>query len=213
VEWAIGAGDFGIWPDPSRIDRGTRKHNGPGDFANLYLQGFSAPIQTLIVPGIHEDHKWLKHRWDARNLEILGNVHILTNGYHTSIGDLTTNIHVVGIGKTFSPISYNDRYKKKAYKHYAKNDIKRAAAAQKADILIMYDGSQHLDQINLVSKLQPELFICTRKNHHSSIKLIEQEVVIEPGKVIYINLPNKNSENKESYNRGIVNFSREELNK
>lgn len=25
-------GDFGIWPDPERVDKATRKHEGAGDF-------------------------------------------------------------------------------------------------------------------------------------------------------------------------------------
>lgn len=29
-------GDFGIWPDPNRIDKATRHHEGAGDFPSWF---------------------------------------------------------------------------------------------------------------------------------------------------------------------------------
>lgn len=31
-DYVLQVGDFGIWPDASRIDRAARKHDGAGDF-------------------------------------------------------------------------------------------------------------------------------------------------------------------------------------
>ena len=30
--WVLHVGDFGIWPDPERVDRATRRHDGAGNF-------------------------------------------------------------------------------------------------------------------------------------------------------------------------------------
>ncbi len=30
ADWVLQTGNFGIWPDPARIDRATRNHGGAG---------------------------------------------------------------------------------------------------------------------------------------------------------------------------------------
>ncbi len=30
--WVLHVGDFGVWPDPHRVDKATMKHDGAGDF-------------------------------------------------------------------------------------------------------------------------------------------------------------------------------------
>ena len=30
-DYVLHVGDFGVWPDPSRIDKATRRHDGAGD--------------------------------------------------------------------------------------------------------------------------------------------------------------------------------------
>ena len=44
-DWVLHVGDFGIWPDPERIDRATRNHDGAGDFSE-WLVG----PQVAILP-------------------------------------------------------------------------------------------------------------------------------------------------------------------
>ena len=31
-DFVLHVGDFGIWPDPTKIDKATRNHDGAGDF-------------------------------------------------------------------------------------------------------------------------------------------------------------------------------------
>jgi len=31
-DYVLHLGDFGVWPDPNRVDKATRKHDGAGDF-------------------------------------------------------------------------------------------------------------------------------------------------------------------------------------
>src|SRR5579871_3198557 len=40
-DWVLHVGDFGIWPDPEKIDRGSRNHDGAGDFSKWLTAGRS----------------------------------------------------------------------------------------------------------------------------------------------------------------------------
>jgi len=80
LEWCLCTGSFGTWPDKAKIDRGTRRHAGAGDFPSLYASGFNNSIQTVYISGVHEDHTWLKQRQAARNMEVLPNIHWLATG-------------------------------------------------------------------------------------------------------------------------------------
>jgi len=41
-------GDFGVWPDPARIDKATRHHDGAGDFPAWLREGRQAPRPTRL---------------------------------------------------------------------------------------------------------------------------------------------------------------------
>jgi hypothetical protein len=47
-DYVLHVGDFGIWPDPSRIDKATRHHDGVGDF-RAWLDGRQDPE---VPPGL-----------------------------------------------------------------------------------------------------------------------------------------------------------------
>ena len=53
-------GDFGIWPDPDRVDRATKNHDGAGDFPRWFAERRTAPRPTLFIKGNHEDFDWLE---------------------------------------------------------------------------------------------------------------------------------------------------------
>lgn len=42
-------GDFGIWPDPARVDRATHAHDGAGDFPLWFAAQSPAPRPTLFI--------------------------------------------------------------------------------------------------------------------------------------------------------------------
>jgi hypothetical protein len=44
-DYVFHVGDFGVWPDPDRIDKATRKHDGAGDFPVWF-----AEIAQLLAP-------------------------------------------------------------------------------------------------------------------------------------------------------------------
>src|ERR1019366_9418558 len=58
-EWVLHVGDFGVWPEPSRIDKATKKHDGAGDFPVWFAERRTAPRKTLFIKGNHEDFDWL----------------------------------------------------------------------------------------------------------------------------------------------------------
>ncbi|MBN1609336.1 MAG: hypothetical protein JW940_22085 [Polyangiaceae bacterium] len=46
-DWVLHVGDFGVWPDPSRIDGATRRHEGAGDFPTWAAEHRAAPRPTV----------------------------------------------------------------------------------------------------------------------------------------------------------------------
>ena len=46
-------GDFGIWPDPNRLDKATREHDGAGDFADWLDANRPVPRPTVFIKGNH----------------------------------------------------------------------------------------------------------------------------------------------------------------
>jgi hypothetical protein len=61
-DWVLHVGDFGIWPDPEKIDSGTRNHDGAGDFSKWLASGRPVPRRTVFIKGNHEDLRGLMRR-------------------------------------------------------------------------------------------------------------------------------------------------------
>jgi hypothetical protein len=84
-EWVLHVGDFGVWPDPDRIDGATKRHDGAGDFPAWWAERRAAPRKTVFIKGNHEDFVWL----DAQpGLELLANLFYLRNGSTFDLGGL-----------------------------------------------------------------------------------------------------------------------------
>jgi hypothetical protein len=76
-EIVLHVGDFGIWPDVTRIDRATRNHEGAGDFPTWFAEKRRAPRRTIFIKGNHEDFVWMDEQPDA---EVLPGLFYLNNG-------------------------------------------------------------------------------------------------------------------------------------
>jgi hypothetical protein len=50
-DYVLHVGDFGIWPDPNRVDKATRKHDGAGDFPVWFAENRAAPRPTVFIKG------------------------------------------------------------------------------------------------------------------------------------------------------------------
>lgn len=160
ANWAVVAGDFGVWPDPARRDRASRAHGG-NEFASRYVGMDPRPIKipVLTIAGVHEDHRFLKERVAANNTEILKNVHYLANGYRTTIGFDGPACRVTGVGRAYSEATYRGEYHKKSYRHYTRHDVERACSSGPTDLLVIYE---HLDAEglrNVIFATRPKLIL------------------------------------------------------
>lgn len=139
IDWVLQVGNFGVWPDPRRIDRATRRHKNQIDFFKYYLNSAPLPYQTLFVQGKHEDHKWLQFMYSRGQLEILPNLNWLLNGYKTQISNGQT-LSVVGLGKVYSPITYRgDKVKSGTY---TRNEVERACSQGPTDLLLTHEAGK-----------------------------------------------------------------------
>ena len=90
--FVLHVGDFGVWPDPARVDGATKRHDGAGDFPAWIAERRAAPRRTVFIKGNHEDFVWL----DAQpSSEVLPGLHYLRNGH---VHELIAGDEVLRIG-------------------------------------------------------------------------------------------------------------------
>jgi len=135
-EWVLHVGDFGVWPDPHRIDKATRKHDGAGDFPTWWSERREAPRRTLFIKGNHEDFVWLDAQPEP---EVLPNLVYLRNGTTFDLGGIV----VGGVGGCHGPSNYERRSKDLqgyAKRHYTREDIDALLGRQRVDVLLTHDA-------------------------------------------------------------------------
>ncbi len=140
ADWILQTGNFGIYPDPARASGHIKRNNGHKSFSKLYLNDTSVPRPTLFVTGKYEDHRWLRYRRDAAQMQILPNLHFLVNGYKTFIGDENEKLSVVGLGKTYSSAAYRKGENGEATSHYTRAEVDRACVQGQVDLLLTHEA-------------------------------------------------------------------------
>lgn len=191
VDWIVCTGNLGVWPDIARVDRATKQRARQGDFATLYLEGWQAPIQTLFVSGVHEDHKWLYQRVQSGQLEILPNVHLLANGYRTTIGDMTNVCRVTGLGKVYSKSTYEGKFNKKSPRHYTRNEVTKACSSGPTDLLLMHENPDTGDGLkNLIYATRPKLVAYSAVNSKVSKCVSVPTLGLAKEEVIFLDYKN-----------------------
>ena len=177
-DYVLHVGDFGIWPDPDRIDKATRKHDGAGDFGAWFAERRAAPRKTIFIKGNHEDFDWL----DAQGSdEILPGLHYLRNGRTIDLGQGKGVVRVGGIGGCYSPSDYARKSKqlrgsRKA--HYAHDEIDALGGHSSIDILLLHDAPAgvHFDAGHtsaaeglreLIERVRP--LVCLFGHHHERV--------------------------------------------
>ncbi len=140
-DWVLHVGDFGIWPDPEKIDRGTRNHEGAGDFSKWRAAARAVPRRTVFIKGNHEDFAWLDAQ---KNTEVLPGLVHLRNGCKIELeGARRDTVCVGGLGGCYGPSDYARRstaLQGYARRHYAHDEVERLAASQGVDIVLMHDA-------------------------------------------------------------------------
>ncbi len=176
-------GDFGVWPDPSRVDKATRRHDGAGDFSRWLKEGRSAPRPTILIKGNHEDFAWI----DQQPMrELLPGLRYLPNGQVHELIDGNETLRVGGLGGCFGPSNFerpSATLQGSAKRHYTQDEIGALCGRMPIDILLTHDApagvrfdrhrrgigyvseARGLDE--LVSRTQPR--VCFFGHHHTRI--------------------------------------------
>lgn len=205
-EWVLHVGDFGVWPDPARVDRATRHHDGAGDFPVWLTERRAAPRRTLFIKGNHEDFVWL----DAQSgPEILPNLFYLANGSTLDLGGIT----VGGVGGCYGPSHYGCKSQDLqgyAKRHYTREDVDVLLRAGPVDILLTHDApagvvfprhrrgqnwpSEAVGLDELVHGVRPR--VCFFGHHHTridaeiaGIPCVGLNKVRMPGNLVAIDFP------------------------
>jgi len=136
-------GDFGIWPDETRIDRATRNHDGAGDFPAWFAASRAAPRSTVFLKGNHEDFEWLRERRLRDDLEALPGLLYLPNGTTTVLEAEDESLRVGGIGGCHGPSNYDRRsndLRQRARRHFTRDEVERLCDHGPLDILLLHDA-------------------------------------------------------------------------
>jgi hypothetical protein len=182
-DWVLHVGDFGVWPDPARIDKASRNHDGAGDFATWLASGRLAPRSTVFIKGNHEDFAWLDAQ---KNLEVLPGLIYLRNRRTVDLHDHRgQTLRVGGMGACYGPADYprsSSKLRGYAKRHYTHDEVDSLASASRVDIVLTHDApagvrferSRAADYISgaagldvLLKRLRPRL--CLFGHHHTRV--------------------------------------------
>ncbi len=209
-DYVLQVGDFGIWPDASRIDRATRHHDGAGDFPTWLGERRAVPRRTLFIKGNHEDFGWLEGQQDV---EVLPGLMYLRNGQTIDLPDPHAGyIRVAGVGGCYAPSDYvrrSDKLQGYAKRHYTSDEIDRLAGVGDVDIVLTHDapagvrfprnrrGEAYISEAQgldvLLARLRPR--VCFFGHHHArvdanvaGVRCIGLNRVAMPGNLVAIDL-------------------------
>lgn len=210
-EALLHVGDFGVWPDPERVDRATRDHEGAGEFPRWLAEGRGVPRPTWSVKGNHEDFDWIDARESA---ELLPGLRQIPNGRSVDLPEGKGAIRVAGLGGCFGPSDY-ERRKLHGYakRHYTRWDIEALAKHRPIDILLLHDApkgveivqtrrryvsnAEGLDQA--VAEARPR--ICFFGHHHArvtaevaGVPCLGLNIVGRPGYLVAVDVPASSKE-------------------
>jgi len=145
-------GDLGVWPDPARVDRATREHDGAGDFAAWQQEQRAAPRPTTFIQGNHEDFLWLAGR---EGTEVLPGLRYLANGMTISTCDIAVpqacelaKLRVGGVGGCFGPSAYCRPPRALtggARRHYASAELELLCASGPLDVVLFHDAPKGIE--------------------------------------------------------------------
>lgn len=129
-------GDFGIWPNPERVDRATRAHDGAGDFPRWFAAQTPVPRPTLLIAGNHEDFEFLGA---LRGDVVRPGLRYLRSGESTL---LVGGVSIAGIGGCYAASDHELPTKKLqggARRHYTREHVERVGRHGHIDVLLLHD--------------------------------------------------------------------------
>jgi Icc-related predicted phosphoesterase len=149
-------GDFGIWPDLSKIDNSTKINSfgkpaseQSGDFAEWWAAKREVPIPTLFVKGNHEDFDFLYER-KRQKKGLLPGLRCLPNGEVWRWGPAWEKIRVAGVGGCYG---FNDYVMKseeltgRMRRHFTFEEVRRlrVLCEGQIDVLLLHDAPEAMD--------------------------------------------------------------------
>lgn len=181
--FVLHVGDFGVWPDPARVDKATSRHDGAGDFPAWVAARRAAPRPTVFIKGNHEDFVWL----DAQpTTDVLPGLHYLKNGHVHELADGGEVLRVGGLGGCFGPSNFERPSKALqgyAKRHYTRDEIATLSARADLDIVLTHDApagvrferhrrgegfvSEAMGLDELLAKTQPR--VCFFGHYHARV--------------------------------------------
>lgn len=179
-DYVLHVGDFGVWPDPARIDRATARHEGAGDFQQWLQSGKPVPRRTVFIKGNHEDFEWLEER--RGKAELLPSLRWLPNGRLMELENGRERLRLGGLGGCYGPRDYAKSARAlrgKELAHYVREEIEGLSASPLLDVLLMHDapkgiafqspGHRKYESVaeglgELVTRLRPT--VCFFGHHH-----------------------------------------------
>lgn len=200
-EHVLHVGDLGVWPDPARLDRATREHDGAGDFPRWLAEQRAVPRPTTFIQGNHEDFSWLAGREGA---EILPGLQYLANGGAFALRELAISqvckpagVRIGGVGGCFGPSSFGRSSRELrgggARRHYAREELDRLCSAAPLDVVLFHDAPKGIEFVKRMASgaerryvsqaeglsevlrcVQPKL--CFFGHHHASVDVLVEGV-------------------------------------
>ncbi len=141
--WILHVGDFGVWPDPNRLDKATWNHGGAGDFPRWHSERRRAPRQTVFIKGNHEDFAWLEERRGQGQFEVVPGIRYLPNGEVFEIESDSERLRIGGIGGCHGPSNYEKHSKNlqgRERRHFTHDEIMRLCGRKQIDILLLHNA-------------------------------------------------------------------------
>lgn len=137
VDAVLQVGDFGVWPDPNRLDEATRRHGDRGEFRRLQALG-AVPRPTYFIAGNHEDFAFLTAA-DPRALPT--GLHFVRWGEVVELVAGGERLRVGGVGGCFGPRDYERAsLAGAARRHYTRADLDRLARTGTGiDVLLLHE--------------------------------------------------------------------------
>ena len=167
-------GDFGVWPDPERIDRATREHDGAGDFPRWIREGRGAPRPTWFIKGNHEDFEWMDTR---KSEELLPGLHYVPNGMSVDLPEGKSAIRVAGIGGCFGPSDYERRQVLGAAKrHYTRWEIEQLESMRPVDVLLLHDAPKGVTIVQKRSDGQERRYISNAEGLDQAVAMVRPRI-------------------------------------
>ena len=188
VDLIIQVGDFGTFISKENLDRGSRRHNGIGDFVEYYTGKKKFPVPVYFINGNHEDFNII----EKICAQPIPNLNYMKNGMVYDID----GVRFGAIGGNYSPTRFKlDKKHKKLQgvrrKHFNYQDIENLKQIKNIDVIIAHEcpldvgliskfdkkecGSKEIRE--LIEEIQPKYYFHGHYHRFNETKINKSKVI------------------------------------